>query len=326
MHYARLGATNLKISRITLGAMGFGSKTWRRWVLELDESRAVFRAALEAGINLVDTCNYYSAGASEEIVGTLLGEFGVRHQFVLATKFGHTMGKGPNERGYSRKHIIEALDASLRRLKTDYIDIYQTHIWDRAANRDEMMAALDAVVTAGKVRYIGITDMPFWQFASSQLQAKYGGLTPFASVQNHYNLLWREDERDLMPFCAAEGIGMIPYSPLARGFLLGGAARAAAKRTERAGGDEVTARLYGRPADDAVIAALAAVAGRLGASPTQVALAWVLSRLGVTAALFGPTSPAHVTDAVGALTLQLSDADRRELEAGYLPRPARDGA
>jgi aryl-alcohol dehydrogenase (NADP+) len=241
---------------------------------------------------------------------------------VLATKFGHTMGEGQHDRGYSRKHIMDAVDASLRRLQTDYIDIYQTHIWDREANRDEMMDALHGVVAAGKVRYIGITDMPFWQFASSHLYAKYHRLTKFASVQNHYNLLWREDERELMAFCVAEGIGMIPYSPLARGFLLGGAARAAARPTERAATDEVTSRLYGRPADEAVIKSLAAVAQRLDKTPAQVALAWVLSRPGVTAALFGPTSVAHVADAVGALSLQLSDADRGELESHYLARPA----
>ncbi len=225
MEYVRLGRSGLKVSRLGLGAMGFGDTSWRSWVLDLDQSRAVFRRAIDAGINFIDTCDYYSAGMSEEIVGTLVAERGNRAELVIATKVGNPMGRDANARGFSRKHIIDAAERSLRRLRTDHIDIYQTHIWDPAANLEEMVAAFDHLVRAGKVLYVGITDMPFWQFATAYFHAERYGLARFASVQNHYNLLWREDERELLPFCRAQGIGLIPYSPMARGFLCGRARR-----------------------------------------------------------------------------------------------------
>ena len=322
MDYVRLGRSGLKVSRLALGAMGFGDRKWRAWVLPLDEARPVFRRAIDAGINLVDTCDYYSAGVSERIVGALLAEAGARDRIVLATKLGNPMGEGPNARGFSRKHIVEACEASLRRLGTDYIDLYQTHIWDPHSNLEEMMQAFHALVGAGKVRYVGITDMPFWQFAKAHLLAAHAGLVPFAAVQNHYNLVWREDERELVPFCRDQGIGMIPYSPLARGFVLGRARRTEPTVTVRARTDDFTYKLYGRASDEAVTDAVAAVATRHGASPAQVALAWVLARPGVSAPIFGPTTPAHVDEALGALKLSLSPEDMKELQAPYLPRPA----
>src|SRR5580692_6466758 len=253
MNYVRLGRSGLKISRLGLGAMGFGDTSWRSWVLDLDQSRAVFRRAIEAGINFIDTCDYYSAGMSEEIVGTLVAEHGNRNELVIATKVGNPMGRDANARGFSRKHIIDAAEHSLRRLRTDHIDIYQTHIWDKSTNLEEMAEAFDHLVRAGKVLYVGITDMPFWQFATAYFHAERNGLAQFASVQNHYNLLWREDERELLPFCRAQGIGLIPYSPMARGFLCGRARRLDPTRTERAKTDDYTYRLYGRPSDEAVV-------------------------------------------------------------------------
>jgi len=322
MEYVRLGQCGLKLSRLSLGAMGFGDHAWRSWVLTLDDSRAVFRRAADAGINMVDTCDYYSSGASEEIVGTLIAEHGARSEWVIATKAGNPMGRGPNARGFSRKHLFEAVDASLRRLRTDYIDIYQTHIWDPATNLAEMMHAFDDLVRSGKVLYIGITDMPFWQFATAYFHAVQHGLARFISVQNHYNLIWREDDRDLLPFCRAQGIGLIPYSPMARGFLCGRERRTEATMSERARTDDYTYKLYGRPSDEAVVDAVAELARARGLSPAQIALAWVLQRPGVTSPIIGATRPEHVDEAIAALSVTLSAEEIRQLEAPYIPRPA----
>jgi aryl-alcohol dehydrogenase-like predicted oxidoreductase len=320
MDYVRLGRAGLRISRLGLGAMGFGDRSWRSWVLDLDQSRAVFRRAVEAGINFVDTCDYYSSGASEDIVGTLVTEFGNRSEFVIATKVGNPMGRDANGRGYSRKHIVHAAEQSLRRLRTDHIDIYQTHIWDPATNLDEMVEAFDHLVRAGKVLYVGITDMPFWQFATAYFHARHHGLTQFVSVQNHFNLLWRDDARELLPFCRAQGIGLIPYSPMARGFLCGRARRQDATRTERAKTDDYTYKLYGREADEAIVDRVAGIAGSRAATPAQVALAWVLQQPGVTAPIIGATQPRHVDEAVAALQLVLSPEELRLLDEPYVPR------
>jgi aryl-alcohol dehydrogenase-like predicted oxidoreductase len=295
--------------------MGFGDPKWRSWVLQEDASRAIMRRALDQGINAIDTCDYYSSGRSEEIVGRAIKDFVKRDEIVLATKVGMPMGKGPNARGFSRKHIIEAVEQSLKRLQVDYIDLYQTHIWDPTTNVVEMMQAFHDLVRAGKVLYIGITDMPFWQFATAHLHAVHNGLTPFASVQNHYNLIWREDERDLLPFCRSQGIGLIPYSPMGRGFLCG-----QERRTERLKSDDYAQKIYGRPSDDAVAEAVEAVAKELGAAPAQVALAWVLSRPGVNSPIFGATRPEHVDAAIAALDIKLGDEQTRRLEAAYVPR------
>jgi aryl-alcohol dehydrogenase-like predicted oxidoreductase len=321
MDTVRLGRSGLKVSRLGLGAMGFGDKSWRSWVLDLEGSRGVFRRAIEAGINFIDTCDYYSAGISEEIVGALIAEHGNRNELVIATKVGNPMGRGANARGFSRKHIIDAAERSLRRLRTDHIDIYQTHIWDPTTNLDEMMAAFDHLVRAGKVLYVGITDMPFWQFATAYFTAQRNGLATFTSVQNHYNLLWREDERELLPFCRAQGIGLIPYSPMARGFLCGRARRLDATRTERAKTDDYTYKLYGRPADEAVVDRVAELGAALGLAPAQVALAWVLHQPGVTAPIIGATQPDHVDQAVDALAVRLGPDEQRALQAPYVPRP-----
>jgi aryl-alcohol dehydrogenase (NADP+) len=309
------------VSRLGLGAMGFGDTSWRSWVLDLDQSRAAFRRAIEAGINFVDTCDYYSAGMSEEIVGTLVAEHGNRAELVIATKVGNPMGRDANARGFSRKHIVDAAEQSLRRLRTDHIDIYQTHIWDKTTNLEEMAEAFDHLVRSGKVLYVGITDMPFWQFATAYFHAERNGLACFAAVQNHYNLLWREDERELLPFCRAQGIGLIPYSPMARGFLCGRARRLDPTRTERAKTDDFTYKLYGRAADEAVVDRVAELAAARGLSPAQVALAWVLHQPGVTAPIIGATQPAHVDAAIDALTVRLSAEELRMLQEPYIPRP-----
>jgi 1-deoxyxylulose-5-phosphate synthase len=314
MEYVRLGASSLKVSRLSLGAMGFGDKAWRSWVLDLDGSRAVFRRALDAGINMIDTCDYYSNGRSEEIVGALLREV-TRSEIVVATKAGNPMGPGPNALGYSRKHLFEAVDASLRRLGTDYIDIYQTHIWRPDTNLAEMMDALDALVQAGKVLYLGITDMPLWQFATAFFHAEHWGRARFVSVQNHYNLIWREDERELLPFCRAQGIGLIPYSPMARGWLCN-----RKRETERARTDDYTYKLYGRVSDEAVGDVVAEVARERGVSPAQIALAWVLRQPGIASPIIGATRPEHVDDAIAALSLRLSVDEVKRLEAPYVPR------
>jgi len=317
MDYVRLGRTNLRISRLGLGAMGMGAKAWRSWVLEEDESRPVVAAALEAGINLFDTCDFYSAGRSEEVLGTLLAEMATREEAVIATKVGMPMGKGPNARGYSRKHILDACDASLKRLGTDYIDLYQTHIWDPETDIEEMVEAFADLVRAGKVRYVGATDMPAWQFAKAIYHARHNGLAGFVSMQNHYNLVWREDERELMPFCRAESIGLIPYSPMARGFLCG-----PDRKTARAGDDEYADIWYGRPADRAVAAVVADVAAARGVEPGQVAVAWVAAQPGVAAPIIGAGSNVHVAAAVAALDLALDADEMERLGAAYAPRPA----
>src|SRR6185436_265144 len=243
MQYARLGATNLKVSRLGFGAMAVGHPSWREWVLDENASRPVVKAALDAGINFIDTCDYYSNGESEIAVGHLIKELAKRDEIVLATKVGNPMGKGPNAKGYSRKHLFEAVDASLRRLGTDYIDLYQTHIWDPSTEIGEMIEAFDALVRSGRVLYLGITDMPAWQFAKAYYHQKLGGLSRFVSVQNHYNPIWREDERELMPLCQAEGIGLIPYSPMARGYLCGTARRDGASTTARWRSDDYAHKL-----------------------------------------------------------------------------------
>jgi aryl-alcohol dehydrogenase-like predicted oxidoreductase len=321
MQYARLGATNLKVSRLGFGAMGVGHPSWREWVLDESASRPIVKRALEAGINFIDTCDYYSNGESEVVVGRLMKELIKRDELVLATKVGNPMGKGPNAKGYSRKHLFEAVDASLRRLGTDYIDLYQTHIWDASTEIEEMIEGFDALVRSGRVIYLGITDMPAWQFAKAYYHQKLRGLSRFVAVQNHYNPIWREDERELMPLCRAEGIGLIPYSPMARGYLCGSQRRAGAAETARWRSDDYAHKIYGRASDDDVARAVLEIAKARGCEPGQVALAWTLSRPGITAPIFGATSVAHVDSAVKALELKLDDAEIKRIEAAYVPRP-----
>jgi aryl-alcohol dehydrogenase-like predicted oxidoreductase len=323
MQQVRLGRTSLRVSRLSVGSMGFGDTTRRSWVLALDDSSAVFRCALDSGISVLDTCDYFSAGLSETIVGTLVAEAGSRADLVIATKAGNPMANAANARGYSRKHLFEAVEQSLRRLKTDYIDTYQTHIWDPATDLGEMMDAYDDLVRSGKVLYVGITDMSFWQFALAQTHAARLGRARFASVQNHYNLLWHEDERELLPYCRAEGIGLIPYSPMARGFLCGRARRVEGSRTERAKTDDFTYKLYGRDADGAVVDAVAVVAAARGVTSAQIALAWVVAQPGVSSLIIGATFPGHIDQAVAALDIHLTPAECAASEAPCLPRPHR---
>jgi aryl-alcohol dehydrogenase-like predicted oxidoreductase len=321
MLFTNLGRTNLKVSRLGLGAMGIGHPSWREWVLDEDASRPIVKKALDLGVNLIDTCDFYSLGKSEEVIGRLMKGFVSRAEVVLATKVGNPLGKGANAKGYSRKHLFEAVDQSLKRLGTDYIDLYQTHIWDPSTYLEEMVEAFDALVRSGRVLYLGITDMPAWQFAKCYYHQVHNGLARFVSVQNHYNPIWREDERELLPMCRAEGIALIPYSPMARGYLCGKSRRSGSSRTARARTDDYAEKIYGRAPDDAVAEAVEAIAEARGVEPGQVALAWTLSRPGITAPIFGPTAAAHVDAAVKALELKLEASEVAAIDRAYQPRP-----
>ena len=318
MEYTRLGSTGLTVSRICLGMMSYGSPSWRDWVLDLDASRPLVRSAVDAGVIFFDTADMYSLGASEEVTGTLLGEFFPRRDdYVLATKVFNPMSDRPNDGGLSRKHVLASIDASLRRLGTDHVDLYQIHRWDPATPIEETMEALHDVVRAGKARYIGASSMYAWQFAKAQHTADLGGWTRFVSMQDHYNLIYREEEREMHPLCADQGVGVIPWSPLARGRL----ARAAGDGgTTRAATDDIAARMYS-DADDAVVAAVGDIAKARGLPPAQVALAWVLQREAVTAPIIGATKPGHVEDAVAAVEVELSDEEVAALEAPYVAHP-----
>lgn len=320
MEYVRLGRSSLRVSRIAFGAMGVGDPKWRSWVLTEEQARPLMRRALEAGINLFDTCDYYSGGQSEVILGRLLREMSPREEVVIATKLGNPMGKGPNARGYSRKHIVEAAEASLRRLGVERIDLLQTHIWDPASDIQELVRAFDDLVHTGKVLYVGATDMPCWQFAKSVYSARLQGMHAFASMQNHYNLVWREDERELIPFCQSEGIGLLPYSPLARGFLCG-LSRLRERRTERTRTDDLIGKWYGRPGDQAVAEVLEEIAIARGLQPAQVALAWVLRKIPTGAPIIGATRLEHIDRALAALEVKLEPPEVARLEGAYTPRP-----
>ena len=318
MDYTRLGSTGLQVSRVCLGMMSYGSSSWREWVLDLDASRPLVRSAVEAGITFFDTADVYSLGVCEEFTGTLLGElFPRREDYVLATKVFSTMSDRPNDRGLSRKHIMASIDASLRRLGTDHVDLYQIHRWDPETPIEETMEALHDVVKAGKARYIGASSMYAWQFAKAQHVADLGGWTRFVSMQDHYNLIYREEEREMHPLCLDQGIGVIPWSPLARGRLARGPQ---AGGTTRADTDSIANRMY-TDADDAVVQAVADVAKARGLAPAQVALAWVLQREAVTAPIVGATKPGHVEDAVAALDVELDEDEVAALEAPYVAHP-----
>jgi aryl-alcohol dehydrogenase-like predicted oxidoreductase len=318
MDHVRIGRSNLRVSRLGLGAMGFGSPEWRPWVLTEEQARPVVRTALERGITLFDTCDFYSNGESERVLGRLLTEMADRDEVVIATKVGNPMGPGHNQRGYSRKHIMSAVDASLKRLDTDYIDLYQTHIWDPATDIDEMMQAFDDLVTSGKVLYVGATDMPCWQLAKAVYESRAASRSSFISMQHHYNLVWREDEREIIPFCQAEGLGLLPYSPAARGFLAD--ARGFDRGTTRALSDDYANLWYGRPQDRDVASAVVDLANSRGISPAQVALAWVLATRPGAVPIIGPTAVEHVESAVAALHVVLDDAEVERLENCYAPR------
>src|ERR1700686_441418 len=320
MDYVNLGSTGLKVSRICLGTMTYGSKKWREWVLDEAESRPFIQRALEAGINFFDTADMYSLGASEEVLGRALKDFGSsRDKLVIATKVFYPVGADPNQRGLSRKHIMHAIDDSLRRLGVDYVDLYQIHRFDVETPIEETLEVLHDVVRSGKARYLGASSMFAWQFAKMLYTAKANGWTRFVTMQNHYNLLYREEEREMIPLCLEEGIGLLPWSPLARGALAG----RGKDETVRAKTDTYGQRLYGeraRDKDARIIARVAKVAAQRGIAPAQVALSWLLQKPGVVAPIVGGSKSGHLTDAVAALEIELSAQEVALLEEPYAPR------
>ncbi|HLW55253.1 MAG TPA: aldo/keto reductase [Candidatus Angelobacter sp.] len=317
MEYVNLGSAGVKVSRICFGCMTYGSKKWREWVLEEEDGRKFIRQALELGINFFDTADMYSLGLSEEILGRALKDFGpAREKLVVATKVFFPLGDDPNQKGLSRKHIMHAIDGSLRRLGTDYVDLYQIHRFDYETPIEETLEALHDVVKSGKARYIGASSMFAWQLARMLFTSDRLGLARFVAMQNHYNLMYREEEREMIPLCREEGIGLIPWSPLARG-LLAGSRRAG---TTRAQHDDYAHKLYTRDADERIVDAVAKVGTARGIPPAQVALAWLLHK-GVTAPIVGATKPHHLTDAVAAVSLKLSGEEIAALESEYVPHP-----
>src|SRR5947209_2317269 len=320
MDCGRLGRTGLKVSRICLGCMTYGTPAWRPWVLDEESSRPFIRRALELGINFFDTADMYSRGVSEEVLGRALKDFAKREDVVIATKVNYPMGDGPNDRGLSRKHVFDAIDASLRRLGVDHVDLYQIHRFDRDTPIEETLEALNDLVRAGKVRYLGASSMQSCQLGKSLSLADLRGWTRFVSMQNHYNLAYGEEEREMLPLCREEGIGVIPWSPLARGFLAGNRRRGeAGGETVRAQTDAFAQDYYFQPEDYDVVERLVAVAGRRGVPPAQIALAWLLHQPGVTAPIVGASKTSHLEDAVAAVEIRLSDDERKELEAPYRP-------
>jgi aryl-alcohol dehydrogenase (NADP+) len=316
MEFTKLGTTGLDISRICLGCMSFGesSRGSHEWTLDEDASRGIIRQALDAGVNFLDTANVYSDGTSEEFVGRALKDFADREEIVLATKVHGQMRPGPNGGGLSRKAILAEIDNSLRRLQVDHVDLYQIHRWDYGTPIEETLEALHDVVKAGKARYIGASSMYAWQFAQALYLAELNGWTRFVSMQNHYNLIYREEEREMLPFCYDQGIGVIPWSPLARGRLT----RPWDATTARGETDEFGASLY-QDGDKAIVERVAEVAGKRGVSPAQIALAWVLRNPVVSAPIVGATKPAHLSDAIAAVEVELDDDEVSYLESEYAP-------
>ncbi len=320
MEYVNLGKTGMKVSHICLGCMTYGSPKWRGWILGEEEAKPFFRQAVEAGINFFDTADVYSMGASEEVTGRALKEFaGARDSYVLATKVFMPMGPSPLQAGLSRKHILQAIDDSLTRLGHDYVDLYQIHRFDPSTPIEETIEALHDVVQAGKARYIGASSMYAWQFAKYLYTADAMRMTRFVSMQNHYNLVYREEEREMIPLCREEGIGTIPWSPLARGFLAGNRRRQDRGETARAKSDEFAHAMYYEDSDFAVVEKVTEIAQKRGVSNARVALAWLLHRKGVTAPIIGASKPGHIEDAVAAVSLKLDDSEMKALSEPYVP-------
>jgi aryl-alcohol dehydrogenase-like predicted oxidoreductase len=319
MDYLNLGTTGLRVSRVCLGMMSFGQHPDRKWALGEDEAEPIVRAAVEGGVTFFDTADTYSHGASEEVTGRLLPKLLTRDEVVVATKVFMPMTPGENGGGLSRKHIMSAIDASLKRLDMDYVDLYQIHRFDPRVPIEETMEALHDIVRAGKARYIGASSMYAWQFAKMQHAADANGWTRFVSMQNHYNLLYREEEREMIPLCVDQGVGCIPWSPLARGVLAGNRSRDGQKRTLRSETDAFGDMLYTHPTDFDVVDRVAEVAEERRVSMAQVALAWMLSRRGVTAPIVGATKLQHLTDALAAEQLELTDVERKRLTELYVP-------
>ncbi len=335
MEYVNLGRTGLKVSRICLGMMTYGTSLWRPWILDEAESRPIVQRAVELGINFFDTADMYSAGVSEELTGKFLREFTRREEVVIATKVFFPVDLAfqpdspdsappqPNAHGLSRKHIFEAVDASLKRLGIDYIDLYQIHRWDYETPIEETMAALHEVVKSGKVRYIGASSMWAWQFAKAQHTAQSNGWTQFISMQNHYNLIYREEEREMIPLCRDQGVALIPWSPLARGFLVGNRTPddITAGQTRRAKSDDFARKLYYREEDFAVVDRLSGVAYRRGESNAKIGYAWLLHQPGLAAPIVGASKVAHIEEAVAAIQVKLSDEEIQQLNEPYKPHP-----
>ncbi len=321
MDQVRLGATGLHVSRVCLGMMSYGNDSDRPWVLDEEATEPIVRRAVEGGITFFDTADVYSRGASEVATGRLLRNLLSRDEMVVATKVFGTMTPGPNGHGLSRKHILSGIDASLRRLGMDYVDLYQIHRWDPRTPIEETMEALHDVVKAGKARYLGASSMYAWQFAKAQRVAERHGWTQFVSMQNHYNLLYREEEREMIPQCIDQGVGVIPWSPLARGLLAGTRTREGERRTTRAETDAFIDELYGGPGDFDVIDRVVEVAGKRDVPPARVALAWLLHKPGVTAPIVGATRLGHLEDALAAAELTLSADEIAQVEEPYASRP-----
>jgi 1-deoxyxylulose-5-phosphate synthase len=325
MDYVNLGATGMKVSRLCLGMMTYGSNKWREWVLDEEASKPLIRRAVEAGINFFDTADMYSVGVSEEITGRALKEFaGSRDNVVIASKVFNPMSDAPNDRGLSRKHIMAAIDKSLKRLGVDYIDLYQIHRFDRHTPIEETVEALGDLVRAGKVLYLGASSMYAWQFLKMLQIQRENGLARFVTMQNHYNLVYREEEREMIPLCISEGVGLIPWSPLARGFLAGNRKVNEDKKqgeTTRAKTDEYAHSLYYRASDFTVVDRLTEIAQTRGVKNAQIALAWILSRPGVTAPIIGASKAYQLEDALAALSIQLSPDEIAKLEEAYEPHP-----
>jgi len=319
MEYVRLGNTGLKVSRICLGTMTYGKPNDRwKWALNEDESRPFIKKALELGINFFDTADIYSFGASEEIVGSALRDYARRDEVVIATKVFNQMSKDPNDGGLSRKHIMKSIDESLKRLKTDHVDLYQTHRWDYHTPIEETLEALHDVVKAGKALYIGASSMYSWQFAKALYTSDINGWTRFVSMQPHYNLIYREEEREMIPLCADQKTGVIPWSPLARGLLTGNRSKER-NETLRAKTDEFGKSLYQSDSDFDIIKRLGVIAAERKVKDAQVALAWLLSKPAVTAPIIGASKPGHLEDAIGSLSIKLTEEEIFRLEELYVP-------
>lgn len=322
MQYTNLGKTGLKVSRLCLGMMSYGAKSWRDWVLDEEQAKPFIRHALDAGINFFDTADVYSLGESEKITGNLLKFFGVRRENVIvATKVNGQMSEDINAKGLSRKHILDSIDKSLKRLQMDYVDLYQIHRWDYETPIEETMEALNDVVRAGKARYIGASSMFAWQFAKAQHTAETHGWSRFVSMQNHYNLVYREEEREMIPLCLDQGVGLIPWSPMARGFFAKNRARGGGGETARAKNDPFANQLYFREEDFTVAELANEIADRRGVTGSQVALAWMLSKPHINSPIIGATKMDHLEQAIAALDIKLSEAEVKRLEEPYKPHP-----
>ncbi len=322
MNYVRFGSTGMQVSRLCLGMMTYGSKSWREWVLTEEQARPFVRRALDAGINFFDTADVYSFGASEQVLGNTLKAFGVRREnVVIATKVFQVMSEDVNDRGLSRKHILDSIDRSLKRLQMDYVDLYQIHRWDRNTPIQETMEALNDVVKAGKARYIGASSMFAWQFSKAQYTAERHGWTRFASMQNHYNLVYREEEREMIPCCIDQGVAIIPWSPMARGFFAGNRKRGGGGETTRANTDPFANQLYFREEDFTVAERANQMAQARGVTGSQIALAWILSKPYVTAPIIGSSKLEHLDQSIAALEIQLTPEEIASLEQPYQPHP-----